>query len=74
MSLLQTSLFTNEDILTGTIRELASNPKILEFIESVINNCAPAYPYLLFIPESRYKPFTKSQLYRKVKKFERAVI
>jgi len=71
MSLSQTSLFSHDDVLVGTIRELASNPKVLGFIEGVMNNCMPAYPYLLLIPETRRKPFTRSQLYKKVKCFLR---
>lgn len=71
MSLSQTSLFGHDELLVGTIRELASNPKVLGFIEGVMNNCTSAYPYLLLIPETRRKPFTRSQLYRKVKIFLR---
>lgn len=69
MSLSQTSLFTSNCMLRGTIRELASNPRILEFIETVMNDYAPSTPNLLLIPESRKKPFTKSQLYRMVNFF-----
>ena len=71
MSLSQTSLFTNEKMLTGTIRELASSPRVLEFIEIVMNDYTPSNSNLLLIPESRHKPFTKSQLYRKVRNFLR---
>ncbi|MBU3902501.1 MAG: DUF5591 domain-containing protein, partial [Candidatus Thermoplasmatota archaeon] len=71
MSLSQTTLFSHDDVLVGTIRELASNSKVLGFIEGVMNNCPPAYPYLLLIPETRRKPFTRSQLYKKVKGFLR---
>lgn len=72
MSLLQTSLLEREqNVLVGTIRELASNTKILEFIENAMNDYTPACPYLLLIPETRQKPFTKSLLYKKVKGFLR---
>jgi len=71
MSLSQTSLFGHDDVLVGTIRELASNPKVLKFIENVMTDYKPACPWLLLVPETRQKPFTRSQLYRKIKMFFR---
>lgn len=72
MSLSQTSLFSREgNLLEGSIRELASNPRVLSFIEDVMNDCTPDKPYLLFIPETIHKPLTKSRLYKKVKDFLR---
>ena len=72
MSLSQTSLFSREDeLLEGSIRELASHPRMLGFIEYVINDCTPDKPYLLFIPETIHKPLTKSRLYKMVKDFLR---
>lgn len=71
MSLSQTALFGHDDVLVGTIRELASNPKVLEFIENVMSDYTPASPWLLLLPETRQKPFTKSPLYKKVRDFLR---
>lgn len=72
MSLSQSSLFSREgNLLEGSIRELASNPRVLNFIEDVMNDYMPDKPYLLFIPEAIHKPLTKSRLYKKVKDFLR---
>ncbi|MBU4190287.1 MAG: DUF5591 domain-containing protein [Candidatus Thermoplasmatota archaeon] len=70
MSLSQTSLFSrDDDVLAGSIRELASHHRVLRFIEGTMNDYTPSDSNLLLIPESRRKPFTKSQLYRNVKNF-----
>ncbi|MDI6917661.1 MAG: DUF5591 domain-containing protein [Thermoplasmatales archaeon] len=72
MSLSQTSLFPREDdVLEGSIRELASHPRVQGFIEDVMNDYMPDKPYLLFIPEAIHKPLTKSRLYKKVNGFLR---
>lgn len=71
MSMSQTTLFSHDGVLVGTIRELASNPLTLDFIENVMNNHTPTSPYLLLIPETRQKPYTKSMLYKKVRDFLR---
>jgi len=53
----------------GTLGELASNPKVLEFIERVQNDCTPSKRNLLLLPESHEKPLTQSKLYLKVREF-----
>ncbi|MDI6707951.1 MAG: hypothetical protein QME47_02545 [Candidatus Thermoplasmatota archaeon] len=67
----QTTLFGHDDVLVGTIRELTSNPLVLEFIDSVMNDYTPACPWLLLVPETRQEPFIKSPLYKRVKAFLR---
>ena len=65
----QTTLDDFKEVLAGTLKELASNPRVLEFIERVQNDYTPPKRNLLLLPESHEKPFTQSKLYLKVREF-----
>jgi len=70
VNLSQTSILDyGEGPPAGGLDELASNPKVLEFIERVLNDYTPPKRNLLLIPESHEKPFTQSKLYLKVREF-----